>query len=285
MTLQQRGTALITGANNGIGLELTRRLLAEGWQIIALIRSSFPAEDPQLTEAVNQQLLRIYRADLSDFADLRSALQDIKAKEQTIDLLFNNAGGSFPELKLSPQGREMHYELQTVVPYIITMELKELLMNGQLKTVINTSSNAVLTLKQFNPAHLERPAAFKKLFGPYAASKMALSLWTHEIAPRLAREGIMIRSADPGGNNTLRSGKPSGLPFYMKFIMKHFFPHPSRGAGLLYNAALGRHSRDSGVFLIKDQISVLKFTAHSREVLDTVHAIYEQEYAAARYSA
>lgn len=285
MTVQpQGGTALITGANNGIGLALTRKMLAEGWHIIALIRSQFPAEDIQITQAVNSQQLRIYKADLSDYESLRAAVNEITTHEQTVDLLFNNAGGSFPELSYSRQGREMHFELQTVVPYILTMEMKELLLKGRLKTVINTSSNAVKTLKIFDPAALERPSEFKKLFGPYATSKMALSLWTREIAPRLASEGILIRSADPGGNNTLRSSKSSGLPFYIKFIMKYFFPHPSRGAELLYNAALGRHRHESGVFLVKDQIARLKFAADSRKVLDKVHAIYEKEYTEARRS-
>ncbi|AIQ68288.1 SDR family NAD(P)-dependent oxidoreductase [Paenibacillus graminis] len=278
---QHHGTALITGANNGIGLELTRKMLAEGWQIIALIRSGFTTDDPLITGAVASRQLRIYKADLSDFYALSHALDEIKSKEQKLDILFNNAGGSFPELKNSKQGREMHFDLQTVAPYIITMELKALLQKGQLKTVVNTSSNAFMTMKQFNPDTLEHPTEFKKLFGPYAASKLALSLWTLELAPQLAAEGIMLRSADPGGNNTIRSGKKSGLPFWLKPVIKLFFPHPSHGANLLYNAALGQHSNLPGVFLVKDQVTGLKFAAHSSKVLSKVQAIYEQEFAAA----
>lgn len=275
---QYRGTALITGANNGIGLELTRKMLAEGWQIIALIRSGFSIEDPFITGSAKSGQLRIYKADLSDFTALRRALNEIKSKEQRIDLLFNNAGGSFPVLGNSKQGREMHFDLQTVAPYLITMELKALLQKGHLKTVVNTSSNAFMTMKQFDPDSLEHPTEFKKLFGPYASSKLALSLWTRELAPQLAAEGILIRSADPGGNNTIRSGKKSGLPFWLKPIIKLFFPHPSHGAGLLYNAALGQHSRLPGVFLVKDRITELKFAEHSAAVLAKVRAIYEQEF-------
>ncbi|MBW4082597.1 SDR family NAD(P)-dependent oxidoreductase [Paenibacillus sp. S150] len=283
MTIEQqyRGTALITGANNGIGLELARKMLAEGWQIIALIRSNFSGDDSLISGAVKSKQLRIYRADLSDFTALKHALDEIKSQEQQVDLLFNNAGGSFPELLYSKQGREMHFELQTVVPYIITMELKGLLRKGQLKTVVNTSSNAIMTVRHLNPDTLEHPTKFKKLLGPYAASKLALSLWTRELAPQLAEEGIMMRSADPGANNTLRSGKDSGLPFWLKPIMKLFFPHPSHGAGLLYSAALGQHSRQPGVFLLKDQATGLKFTEHGSKVLAKVKAIYEQEFAAA----
>ncbi|AIQ52070.1 SDR family NAD(P)-dependent oxidoreductase [Paenibacillus sp. FSL R7-0331] len=278
MNVQHKGTALITGANNGIGLELTRRLLNEGWQVAALIRSAFPADDLLIKEAVKSSRLRIYTADLADFSSLRGALDRIKAGEPKLELLFNNAGGSFPELLYSPQGRELHYELQTVVPYIITKEVKNLLLKGTLRTVINTSSNAILSVKSFDPALLEQPRTFRKLFGPYAVSKLALSLWTQEIAPALAAEGIMIRSADPGGNNTLRKDKDSGLPFYIKPLMKMFFRHPSYGAGLLYNAALGSHKDKPGIFLMKDRVSSLKFTRHAPSVLKKVEDIYLQEF-------
>lgn len=279
-----RGTALITGANNGIGLELTRKMLGEGWQVAALIRSAFPAGDPLITEAAANKRLRIYNADLTDFASLHHALDAIKAGESRLDLLFNNAGGSFSELSYSAQGRELHFELQTVVPFIITMELKELLLKGSAPTVINTSSNAILSVKSFDPALLERPRSFKKLFGPYAVSKLALSLWTKELAPQLAAEGIMIRSADPGGNNTLRKNKNSGLPFYIKPLMKMFFHHPSYGAGLLYNAALGRHKDEPGIFLMKDKVSGLKFSEFAPVVLSKVRDIYVQEFTTIRIS-
>lgn len=205
-------TALITGANHGIGLALTHRLLNEGWEVISLIRSAFAEDDPLIHKALGSRQLRIYKADLSDFGQLRSALQDINRHESHIDILFNNAGGSFPELLLSKQGRELHYELQTVVPYILTMELKPLLLKGTLRTVVNTSSNAFMMKRSFDPASLERPAKFQMLTGPYADTKRAMSLWTEAVASELAAEGILIRSADPGGNNTLRSGKNQASP-------------------------------------------------------------------------
>lgn len=270
--------AFITGANHGIGLELTRKMLAENWQVIALIRSAYPDDDALIREAVNSKQLRIFNSDLTDFVSLKAALKEIKSRETRIDLLFNNAGGSFPELSYSKQGREMHFELQTVVPYIIMTELKDLLHQGTLKTVINTSSNAFLTLKTFDPGKLEHPTAFKKLFGPYSTTKLALSLWTQELAPHLAAEGIMIRSADPGGNNTIRRGKKSGLPVWLKPVIRLFFPHPSYGADLLYKAAMGQHSRTPGAYLTKDQVTPLKFPGESRKVLAMVQAIYEKEF-------
>lgn len=277
--------ALITGASAGIGLELARRLLSEGWQVIALNRSDFPADDATIREAAGNGRLRLYRsADLADYAGLRSALEEIKDKERRIDVLFNNAGGSFPELSYSKQGRERHYELLTVVPYIILIELKELLRNGSLKTAINTSSSALNHVRTFNVEILERPTTFRKLLGPYAASKLALSLWTQAIAPRLAEEGLKIRSVDPGGNNTLRKGKDSGLPIVVKWLMKLFFSPPTHGANRLYQGALGEHREETGVFLLKGKIAELKFGDQSRNVLNRIHEIYEREFLDGRFS-
>ncbi|WP_437945337.1 SDR family NAD(P)-dependent oxidoreductase [Sorangium sp. So ce296] len=280
ITKEHDKVALITGANHGIGLELTRRLLSEGFQVIALNRSGFPEDDPLIRESIERRRLRVHRADLSDFESLRRALGAIRASEERIDVLFNNAGGSVPELTFSRQGRELHFELQTVAPYVIAMELRELLRRGSLKTVVNTSSNAFDMTRRFDPDALERPASFKQLFGPYATSKLALSLWTREVAPLLEKDGIKIRSVDPGGNNTLRKGKRSGLPFFVKTLMRLFFPPPTQGASRLYEGAFGAHRELSGVYLRKDRAMDLPFREHGPRVLEKVRSIHEREFAA-----
>lgn len=283
-TRAEKRTALITGASSGIGLELTRAMLTEGWEIIALIRSGFPEEDALLRESLGTKRLRVYKADLTDFGGLRHALEEIKAREEKIDLLFNNAGGSFPELGFSKQGRELHFELQTVVPYIVYRELKGLLLRGQSKTVINTSTGAFRLVRRFDPDTLERPTSFRKLFGPYATSKLALSLWTREEASRAASEGIRLLSVDPGGNNTLRSGKVSGLPFYIKPLMRFFFPHPRRGASRLYDAAVDTREGLSGAFLSYGRVTSLPFPGQGRKVLEKVSALYEREFLTAAHA-
>ncbi|WP_338539599.1 SDR family NAD(P)-dependent oxidoreductase [Paenibacillus tundrae] len=271
--------AAISGASAGIGLALTRKFLLEDWQVIAIIRSDFPADDTLIQEAVHTGRLRIYKTkDLSDYASLMRLIEEIKSNEQRIDILFNNAGGSFPTLSYSKQGREIHYELMTVVPYIILMELKELIKKGHLKTVINTSSEAIKFTRKFTIQTLEHPKVFRKLIGPYATSKLALSLWTQAIAPQLAQENIKIRSVDPGSTNTLRKETRSGLPLLVLPLMKLFFSPPAHGASRLYEAALGQHQNETGVFLIKGKITELKFKEQAKNVLKRINEIYEHEY-------
>jgi NAD(P)-dependent dehydrogenase (short-subunit alcohol dehydrogenase family) len=166
----------------------------------------------------------------------------------------------------------------TVVPYIILMELKELLKIGRLKTVINTSSSALKFTKEFTIDILEHPKTFRKLLGPYATSKLALSLWTQAIATQLAKDDIKIRSVDPGSNNTLRKGKQSGLPLLVEVLMKLFFSPPTHGANKLYEGALGEHRNKTGVYLLKGQVAGLKFKDQARNVLERIQAIYEHEF-------
>jgi NAD(P)-dependent dehydrogenase (short-subunit alcohol dehydrogenase family) len=271
--------AVITGASHGIGRELTRKLLSEGWQVAAVNRSDYPEDDRLFREAALRGQLRIYRvADLADYASLRRVITEIKEKEQRIDVLFNNAGGSFPELRYSSQGRELHYELMTVVPYILLMELQELLMRGEWKTVVQTSSSAMNYVKEISIQSLEHPGKFRKLVGPYAASKLALSLWTRAIAPQLAKEGIRIVSVDPGSNNTLRKGKKSGLPLVVKWLMKLFFAPPTHGADRLYDGAFGAGRHETGVFLRNGRAAELKFRDQAGSILDRMNAIYRHEY-------
>lgn len=278
-TNQRTHIALITGASQGIGLALARKLLSQNWQVITLNRSDFPADDMLIQNALKNGWLRTYKVkDLTDYGSLKLSLEEIKSKEQRIDILFNNAGGGLSELRYSKQGREMHYELLTVVPYIILMELKELLKNSSLKTVISTSSQVLKFTKEFSIEDLEHPKTFRKMYGPYATSKLALSLWTRAIAPQLAKEGIKIRSVDPGINNTLRKGKDSGLTAWFELFMKFFSSPPTHGANLLFEGALGEHRNETGVFLLKDRVADLKFTEHAQHVLDRVSDIYSREF-------
>ncbi|AKT40194.1 SDR family NAD(P)-dependent oxidoreductase [Chondromyces crocatus] len=272
-------TALVTGARTGVGFELTRRLLSEGWEVVALVRSDLPPE-PFVKEAQGEQRLRVVKGDLSDLGSLKQALREITAREASLDVLFNNAAISTEALRFSPGGRELQFEVNTVVPYILAMELKDLLRKGKLRTVINSSSNAALTVKRFDPATLERPPTFKKLFGPYAASKLALSLWTREAASRFSAEGIEIRSTCPGPNRTPMSAG-GGMPWWLLPFQRLTFSHPSKGAARLHEVAFGRFRGEAGVFVNRGKVTPLGFEAEGRAVLERVRAVHEGAFLAA----
>ncbi|MBP1991610.1 SDR family NAD(P)-dependent oxidoreductase [Paenibacillus eucommiae] len=271
-------TACITGANSGIGLELTKRLLAENWRIIALNRSLFPENEQGIKEAIHQGQLTLYRADLSDFIQLKAVLGRVKSEVNAIDVLFNNAGISLSGPEVSKQGREIHYEVNSVVPYIIVMELKSLLMQGAMKTIINTSSNASLMVKQFDSETWGQVQKFRKLLGPYASSKLALSLWTEQAALRFAEESIRMISVCPGPNKTPMT-MSDGMPAFMRPFVHLLFQKPIKGASRLYEAAFEpRYNRSSGAFLVKGKPVQPPFAQHGPALLAQIDAIYRQVF-------
>lgn len=76
-------TAVITGANRGIGLALTQTYIAQGWQVIAICRSSSAELDAAGAQVISG-------VDVTDGAALATLAQQLKGK--SIDLLINNAG-------------------------------------------------------------------------------------------------------------------------------------------------------------------------------------------------
>jgi len=268
-------TALVTGGNSGVGLELTKQLLARGAEVAALVRSDFP-NDAVTTRALTDGRLRVYRADFADFASLRRGLAAVKTGERTFDLLFNNAGASFPDLRRTNEDHDAHFELNTVVPFIVLEELGPLLEAGTLKTVVQTSSITLRFVPKFSLEGLENPAKYVPLTGPYGASKLALSLWTREAARAWKARGITLVSACPGGTKTKMTATPQSL------LMKVLFPllsHPaSEGARRILQAAFLKVPEGSFLSGPKGKVVEPRFLGEGARVLARAREIYEREF-------
>ncbi|EAU64051.1 NAD dependent epimerase/dehydratase family [Stigmatella aurantiaca DW4/3-1] len=268
---------MVTGAGSGIGLQLTLQLLAEGAHVVALMRRPFGTE-PELVRALKEGRLRYYPADLSNEASLRQGAEAILRHEKRLDVLFNNAGVAPATLQFSAQGRELNFEVNTVAPYVLTQRLRPLLARAGAR-VVNVSSNALLTVKRFHPDELLRPSNYRKLFGPYAASKLALSLWTEASAEAFVRDGIQMVSVCPGGNRTPMTGS-AGMPFWLLPISRFFFAHPREGARRVL-AAARIPELPAGAFVLKGRTKPLPFREHAQTVFDLVDGLFRQSLAAA----
>lgn len=93
-----RKTILITGASSGIGKATARRFQAEGWNVIATMRS--PERESELT-SLDQVL--VTRLDVLDLASIKSAVDAGLQRFGRIDVLLNNAGyGAYGPLEATP---------------------------------------------------------------------------------------------------------------------------------------------------------------------------------------
>lgn len=136
-------TILITGATDGIGKHLAKKLASEGHHVI------LHGRNPQKLELATQEVRTIslrdrvssYLADFSKLEDVYRFTEDIKRDFPSIDVLFNNAGlYSGKERKASVENVELTFMLSVLVPYILTTELSPLLEKAPDGRVINTSS-------------------------------------------------------------------------------------------------------------------------------------------------
>ncbi|HEV7234228.1 MAG TPA: SDR family NAD(P)-dependent oxidoreductase [Sphingorhabdus sp.] len=260
-------TAVVTGAASGIGLALTRRLLEQKTDVAAVVRQAMPRM-PELERAIDEGRLRIYRGDLADAASRRSLVEAIAAAEPRVDALFNNAGVSTGKLEFSPQGRELHFEVNCLAPYVLAEGLRASLsaVSGR---IVNTASDALFFDKRYDPESLAAPARFRTITGPYATSKLALCLWSSAASAGLSCDGITIVSIAPGAFNTPLIRGP-GMPTLMKPLAWLIARPPSEAAELLIDAATADHPTAS--LVVKRSVRPLPFLDHADRTLEIVAA-------------
>ena len=87
-------SALITGANRGIGLEFARQYLADGWQVYAACRDPTSASELRRLAKASDHNLRILALDVTNPETVKAATAELDG--QAIDLLLNNAGVGGP---------------------------------------------------------------------------------------------------------------------------------------------------------------------------------------------
>jgi protochlorophyllide reductase len=190
-------TALITGANSGLGLETARALAQRGARVVLACRSLAKAESAcqELVCASAGQLIPL-ELNLSDLTSVRQGAAVLIERLGAIDLLINNAGVMAPPHQLSSQGFELQFAVNHLGHFALTQQLLPVLRPGG--RVVQVSSGA---------SYFGR-IAFDDLQGEqrydawaaYAQSKLANMMMTLELQRRLEAQGAEVLSiaAHPG---------------------------------------------------------------------------------------
>lgn len=223
-------TALITGANSGIGLATAKALAAAGFGLVLLVRSTEKGQKAAQIIQKNTPNARveIVTADLSDLESVRKAAEEVRAKYNSLDRLINNAGYSANEIKFTKAGYEQSFVANHLGHFVLTNELLPLLKAAEEARVISVSS-AAHSFGKASRFFLKRNTKLN-LGQAYGDGKLANILFTRALAKRTAGTNITAYSLHPGVVNSNFGGDFTGLFKWGWALMKPFTISVEEGA-------------------------------------------------------
>jgi len=241
-------TVLITGANQGIGLEFAREYAARGWTVIATHRRT---TTPETLAALAAQYpkVRIERMDVTDAAQIQAL--GAKLKGVPIDLLLSNAGLVRTDPLDKPGGNTNQVfgtlDFKLLDDFIHTnvagpLMISETFINNvkasrQKKIVAISSAAASVTVPPFMPNGSPVPDHYW-----YRISKAALNSAMHLLSATVKPDGITVVMFHPGGVQVESFGN---------FHAPGFVP-PQEAVGKMIKTIDGLTIKDTGRFMDND---------------------------------
>lgn len=224
----QNKTAIVTGANSGMGMATVRALSDMGAKVIMLCRS-----EKRGTEALEKLSSEKYRdlelilCDLGNYDSIRAFANIVRRGYDNIDILVNNAGFISLDRQETGEGLERQFGINHIGHFLLTMSLLDLMGEGG--RIVNVASGAHKTGKiHFDDINLTKGFNVIKA---YSQSKLANVLFTRELARRVKDRGITVNCCHPGAVATnIGIDRDTGFGKTVTRLLKPFFQTPEQGA-------------------------------------------------------
>jgi NAD(P)-dependent dehydrogenase (short-subunit alcohol dehydrogenase family) len=226
-------TALITGANAGIGLATAKALAQRSFDLILLCRNEQKGLDAQAevrkaNPAVRVDLLTV---DLADGDSVRQAAEKIKSDYTRLNVLINNAGYTPAAIEFTADGIEKSFYANHIGHFILTYHLLDLLK----KTATQTGDARIISLSSGAHAMGRKARFFRRIetlssWAAYGDDKLANLLFAKAAARQLAGTGIMSYSVHPGAVRTNFGSDTPGLLGQVFRLAGPFMRTPEVGA-------------------------------------------------------
>ncbi len=220
---QSGRTAVVTGANSGLGLITARELARAGATVVLACRDLEKGE--RALTSVQQVAAadappRLEALDLSSLQSVREFADRVGAWLSGLDLLINNAGVMAPPRRLTQDGFESQFGTNHLGHFALTGRLLGLLTAGRPDTRVVTLSSAAHRIGTIKFDDLQRERGYNNWL-TYGQSKLANLMFAYELQRRASAAGSDLRSlaAHPGYSATnLQTTGPSR--FYEKWLGK-----------------------------------------------------------------
>jgi len=202
---QHGRTAVVTGANGGLGLETARQLAAKGAQVVMAVRNQKKAAAAvgEIRSSAPDAALELVALDLASQASVRAAAAQIMAAHKSIDLLINNAGVmGIPEVKTA-DGFEMQFGVDHLGHWALTALLLPALLRTRGARIVTVTSTAHLMGRAVDPANPHLHGRYRP-WRAYGQAKLANFHFGLGLQRELEKAGASTASliAHPGLSHT-----------------------------------------------------------------------------------
>ncbi|MHA3023829.1 SDR family NAD(P)-dependent oxidoreductase [Mycobacterium sp. BMJ-28] len=191
-------TAVVTGANTGLGLETAKALASRGAHVVLAVRNldKGRAAAHQIGgDVVVEQL------DLGSLDSVRAAAAKLKDTYASIDLLINNAGVMTPPKQNTTDGFELQFGTNHLGHFALTGLLLDRLLPVTGSRIVTVSSVGHRFARSIRFEDLQWERDYNRIVA-YGQSKLANLMFTYELQRRLTGQRTTALAAHPGGSDT-----------------------------------------------------------------------------------
>lgn len=193
-----KNLAIITGADGGMGSEITKAVAAAGYYVVMFCRTKTNGEKrkSQIVDATGNPNIEVMEVDLSSMKETAAVTQLIKKKGMLVDLLMNNAGTMSKCFTRTSEGFENTVAVNYLAPFLLTNRLIPLMHNGT--RIVNMISCTYAIGRIDDCFFTKGRRGFFFRIPIYSNTKLALWLFTKKLSEQLKEKGIYVNAADPG---------------------------------------------------------------------------------------
>ena len=221
---QKGRTAIVTGANNGIGFETTLAMASYGFKTIMACRNLTKAEKAKsdILQKMPNADLDILQLDLSDLENVKVFAENFKKQYDRLDVLINNAGVLIYSGKKNKAGVELQFATNHLGHFLLTNLLLEKIPDDPASRIVALSSiahkNALIHFDDLNCEKTDDADA------AYGQSKLANLMFADELNRRLkkADKKTVALAVHPGGSDSGLFDEMSRVKYYTFKILSPF---------------------------------------------------------------
>ncbi|UUN29956.1 SDR family NAD(P)-dependent oxidoreductase [Streptomyces sp. FIT100] len=268
-------TAVITGANTGLGFETAAALAERGAHVVLAVRNLDKGKDAadRITARAPGAAVTLQRLDLSSLDSVRTAAAELRTTHERIDLLINNAGVMWTPKSTTADGFELQLGTNHLGHFALTGLLLDRILPVPGSRIVTVSSGAHRFGASIHFDDLQSERRYSRT-GAYGQSKLANLLFAYELQRRLAGKGTTLSvAAHPGGSNTelARNASPLVQTLFDRLLVPLMTQDAAHGALPSLRAATdprvtgGQYYGPDGMGEMRGHPKVVKSNAKSHD--------------------